>query len=62
MRKIWMLIALLMSWQALAAIPATPVMTLYQFNGNLDIPYYRIETFQQIGPSSPAGTLPQGPL
>ncbi len=60
MRKIWMLVILLMSWQGWAAIPATPVMTLYQFNGDLKIPYYRIDAFQRSGASSPAGILWQG--
>ena len=43
-----------------AAIPATPVMTLYRFNSALDIPYYTIDSFQKSGPSVPAGTLSQG--
>jgi hypothetical protein len=43
-----------------AAIPATPVMTLYQFNGKLDVPYYEIESFRKRGASSPAGSLAQG--
>ena len=43
-----------------ADIPATPVMTLYRFNGSLEIPYYDIDTFQISGPSRPAGTLAQG--
>lgn len=43
-----------------AGIPATPVMTLYQFNGKRDLPYYEIESFREQGPSSPAGTLAQG--
>lgn len=38
-------------------IPATPVMTLYQFNGPVDIPYYEIGA---DGPGSEAGTLSQG--
>lgn len=42
------------------AIPATPVMTLYQFNGPLDIPYYDAEAFQRSGAASPAGALRQG--
>ena len=28
-----------------AAIPATPVMTLYRFNGDLNLPYFDIEGF-----------------
>jgi hypothetical protein len=43
-----------------AAIPATPVMTLYRFNGPTDLPYYEVETFVRKGASSPAGTLAQG--
>jgi len=43
-----------------AGIPATPVMTLYQFNGKRDLPYYEIESFRARGLSSPAGTLAQG--
>jgi hypothetical protein len=42
---------------AMAAIPAAPVMTLYEFNGPVRMPYY------QIGPSGPgavAGYLTQG--
>lgn len=45
------------SW---ADIPATPVMTLYKFNGKRDLPYYAVESFRNQGPSSPAGTLAQG--
>ncbi len=43
-----------------AGIPATPVMTLYKFNGKRDLPYYEIESLRERGPSSPAGTLAQG--
>jgi hypothetical protein len=43
-----------------AGIPATPVMTLYQFNGKLEIPYYDINSFMQSGATRPAGTLKQG--
>lgn len=43
------------------AIPATPVMTLYRFNGALDVPFYRIEDFARSGTKArPAGTLAQG--
>jgi hypothetical protein len=45
---------------SMADIPATPLMTLYKFNGSLSIPYYGIESFRRRGPSSPAGTLAQG--
>ena len=42
---------------ALADIPAAPVMTLYQFNGALRIPYYQIGS---SGPGAIAGYLTQG--
>ncbi|HRX71632.1 MAG TPA: hypothetical protein P5329_10745 [Candidatus Competibacteraceae bacterium] len=45
---------------AWARIPATPVMTLYQFNGKLEVPYYDIESFAKSGASRPAGYLAQG--
>ncbi len=45
---------------ALAAIPATPVMTLYQFNGDLEMSYYDAQRFQGSGTANPAGTLAQG--
>lgn len=44
----------------LADIPATPVMTLYRFNGALTVPYYRVDSFLEKGPAKPAGTLVQG--
>ncbi|MBP6683380.1 MAG: hypothetical protein KA159_08685, partial [Halioglobus sp.] len=43
-----------------ANIPATAVMTLYRFNGDLNLPYYDIERFAASGPREPAGTLVQG--
>jgi len=43
-----------------AGIPATSVMTLYQFNGEPGLPYYEIDALSPEGPSSPAGTLAQG--
>jgi len=46
---------------ALAAdIPATPVLTLYRFNGDLNLPYYPVEQFVRAGAGAPAGTLVQG--
>lgn len=42
---------------ASAAVPATPLMTIYKFNGPLEIPYYSIGA---NGPGSRAGSLPQG--
>jgi len=53
-------LGLLVAGQLWAGIPATPLMTLYKFNGAIDIPYYTVESFQRSGPSSPAGTLSQG--
>jgi hypothetical protein len=35
-------------------------MTLYRFNGNLDIPYYDVRQFEKSGASRPAGSLAQG--
>ncbi len=61
MRKIIFVLFLLLSISQVSAdIPATPVMTLYQFNGRLEIPYYDIDTFRRSGTSSPAGYLAQG--
>lgn len=54
------LFALLVASTAHAAIPATPVMTLYRFNGDLDMPYVDVETFARSGSTTPAGTLAQG--
>ena len=55
--------ALLLSAAATARagdIPATPVMTLYRFNGPAEIPYYDIASFARSGPTAPAGSLAQG--
>lgn len=58
----WLFIVfvLAMASPAWAGIPATPVMTLYRFNGPVDFPYYAIDSFLASGPSTPAGTLAQG--
>lgn len=45
---------------AAAEIPATPVMTLYQFNGDRDIPFYSVDRFRSGDPGPQAGTLAQG--
>lgn len=45
---------------AFAGIPATRVMTVYQFGGPLGVPYFDVDRFRQSGASSPAGTLAQG--
>ena len=59
-RLSFLLLSLLVSSVVWAGIPATPVMTLYQFNGPLEIPYYDLDSFLRSGSSSPAGTLTQG--
>jgi len=41
-----------------AAIPATPVMTIYKFNGPFTVPYYSADGTPGAG--APAGTLTQG--
>ncbi len=60
MKKCLFLLVFLAASPAWAGIPATPVMTLYRFNGKLEIPYYEINAFRRSGPSSPAGFLTQG--
>ena len=60
MKKYLFLLVFLSALPAWAGIPATPIMTLYQFNGPLEIPYYEIESFHRSGPASPAGFLTQG--
>jgi len=53
-------LALVAAGPAAAGVPAAPVMTLYRFNGPLELPYYDAETFRKGGGSSAAGTLSQG--
>lgn len=60
MRFLCLLLTLLFAQTVRAEIPATPVMTLYRFNGSLNIPYYDVDQFRRSGPSTPAGTLAQG--
>ncbi len=55
-----LLLTLFISSTVWAAIPATPVMTLYRFNSALEIPYYSSKNFRDTGPSAPVGTLAQG--
>lgn len=43
-----------------AAIPAAPLMSVYQFDGPASVPYYDVDRFLGGGLSSPAGTLAQG--
>ena len=45
---------------AQASIPAAPVMTLYRFNGALELPYFEVNAFAASGPATPAGSLAQG--
>jgi hypothetical protein len=54
------LLVLLTPLQSQAEIPATPVMTLYKFNGKLKMPYYDANDFARRGAKSPAGYLTQG--
>jgi len=57
----WLLLALLVLPALVSAeIPATPLMTLYAFDGPRDIPYYRASSVGAGGPGAPAGTLAQG--
>lgn len=58
--KIATLMLFLSTQQVIAAIPAAPVMTLYRFNADLNMPYYSIESFQRTARPAPAGTLAQG--
>jgi len=44
-----------------AAIPATPLMTVYRYDGALDVPYYAVDDFARRGTrAKPAGSLAQG--
>ncbi|NLZ17523.1 MAG: hypothetical protein GX087_07295 [Desulfobulbaceae bacterium] len=54
------LATLLFAATAQAQIPATQVMTLYRFNGPVNIPYYDVADFRLQGAATPAGTLAQG--
>lgn len=60
--RIWFgALALLVSLDLLAAIPATPVMTVYKFNGPMEVPYYDADRFAGAGTAAGrAGTLVQG--
>lgn len=60
MKILSVLITLCCTSLAWAGIPATPLMTLYRFNGPLEIPYYRVDAVASGGSLSPAGTLVQG--
>lgn len=54
------LLLLLLPTALWAGIPAAQVMTLYRFNGDPGMPYYRIADFRKGGPGTAAGTLAQG--
>lgn len=60
MKRLLLPLALVIALPAGAEIPATPVMTLYRFNGPTELPYYDVDDFQRKGATSPAGTLAQG--
>ncbi len=60
MKSTFLLALALVLSPALADIPATPVMTLYQFNGAVDVPYYDVDDFERFGATSPTGSLAQG--
>ncbi|AGA91285.1 hypothetical protein Thimo_2561 [Thioflavicoccus mobilis 8321] len=60
MRVLPILFLLFCASAAWARIPATQVMTLYQFDGPRTIPYYAVDSFARRGPAEPAGRLAQG--
>ena len=45
---------------AWAVIPATRLMTVYQFDGPLAVPYFDVDRFVREGPVTPAGSIVQG--
>ena len=56
-----LILLLIAAFPALAAIPATPVMTLYRFNGDLRRPLLLGATaLPAAGPAPRPGTLTQG--
>lgn len=55
------MLALAASLPTAAEIPATPVLTLYRFNAEPNLPYYAVEQFARSrAASAPAGHLAQG--
>jgi hypothetical protein len=60
MKRLLLPLALVLALPAWAGIPATPVMTLYRFNGPVELPYYDADAFQRQGAATPTGTLAQG--
>ena len=55
-----LLAAVSLATTAAAGIPATPVMTVYRFNGPLDVPTYDAAGFATRGTDAVAGALAQG--
>ncbi len=43
-----------------SALPATPLMTLYQYNGSTELPYYAIDKVTERDPGAAAGFLTKG--
>ena len=60
MRIVLGALALLVSAQAWSAIPATPVMTIYRFNGPMEVPVYDADRLARTGTAVQAGTIAQG--
>lgn len=58
--RVFVLPFLLLATPALADIPATPLMTVYQFNGPSGVPYHAVGQFRGDRAAQPAGTLAQG--
>jgi hypothetical protein len=55
-----LLAAMLVAAAPARGIPATPLMTVYQFNGGVDVPVYDADRVLRDGPVAPVGTLAQG--
>ena len=60
MRLVRLIAPLLALASTAHAIPATPLMTVYQFNGPESVPYYETDRVLRDGPGRAAGTLAQG--
>ena len=59
-RRFFILLFFVAASPSWASIPATPVMTLYRFNGPQKIPYYLASSIGKNGLGHPAGYLTQG--
>ena len=55
-----LVLCLVLAVPALADIPATPLMTVYQFNGPDGVPFYEVADTRGDRLPPPAGTLAQG--